>query len=685
MRTSWRSALAVAALASLLACSSAEQHRDVTVTWDDVKQTIEGFGAASVFFGGNITEDVADQLFDAKKGIGLSLLRTQIGLPDDVQSDGSEPDGANPVATAPEVTTAQQAIARGAKVWAAAWTPPPIWKTTNNKNGSGDGYPSNELKSSHYQEYADYLAGFVDLMAKANVPLIGISPANEPDYTATWDNAQWSPDELATFITKNLGPTFEEHCPSVKIVAPDTADWPSVDRYLDPLLADSAGKKYLGIVATHPYQNSSAPIVLDYQRPKDNGKTFWETEWSQENMKGDTPDPTMTSAIDMARKIHDHMTISNLNAWSWWSIYITADSLTNYSSKTRQNPAFIQPDKSMGDPYMFKRGYAFGNWSKFVRPGFQRIGATDKPTGNVLIEAYRDGSHLAIIAINAGSGTVTQKFTIDGGSVDRLTPWVTSPGDNLVAKDSISASGGFTYDLPGQSLVTFVSWDAKNETPGLVLPPTEGKDAGADTKTSSGNDCSAPVVPNNLVSGGVTDFTDWKGSTGKWGDTQGLYGAIYAYPGTKMTANVDTTAKNLHVKGSVAQGDYGGAGLAFSVCATVASFSQVQFTLAGDSPGCDLELQIKTFAQQPIDNPPGICYQDASASCYQFPVAKQVAVPTHEAKDVVISLDKFSSWSPENAAQVVGIQWQWTGMNVDPDASDGCPIDVTITGIKFLP
>ena len=49
----------------------------------------------------------------------------------------------------------------------------------------------------------------------------------------------------------------------------------------------------------------------------------------------------------------------------------------------RENPALIQPDATLGEPYMFKRGYAFGNWSKFVRPGFQRIAATDKPAGGV--------------------------------------------------------------------------------------------------------------------------------------------------------------------------------------------------------------------------------------------------------------------------------------------------------------
>ena len=164
MRT-FQAALALGIGAGLVACSS-DQHLDVTIHWSDTKQTIDGFGASSAFFGESITDAVADQLFDAKKGIGLSLLRTMIGLPADTQDDGSEPaDGAVPVATAPGLTTALQASLRGAKVWATAWTPPPIWKTTNNKNGSGTGYTSNKLDPAHYQDYASYLADFVDLMA----------------------------------------------------------------------------------------------------------------------------------------------------------------------------------------------------------------------------------------------------------------------------------------------------------------------------------------------------------------------------------------------------------------------------------------------------------------------------------------------------------------------------------------
>jgi glucuronoarabinoxylan endo-1,4-beta-xylanase len=703
MRTLWSLALAVAIPASLVACKSDEQHLDVTVNWSDTKQTIDGFGASSAFFGANVTEDVADQLFDAKKGIGLTLLRTQIGHPADTQPDGSEPvDGAVPVATAPELATAQQAIARGAKVWATAWTPPPIWKTTNNVNGSQQGdasviFPSNKLDPSHYRDYANYLADYVDFLAKNGVPLAGLSAANEPDYTATWESAQWSPDELATFILNNLGPTFARRCPSVKIVAPDTADWPSVDKYITPILNDSMGKNYLGIVATHPYQNSSAKIDLGYSKPSQNGKPFWQTEWSQENAKGDTPDPTMTSAIDMMQKLHDHMTISNMNAWSWWLIYITASDIQQHSTNTRQNPAFIQPDSTYGDSYMFKRGYAFGHWSRFVRPGFKRIGATDHPTGGVLIEAYRDDSnHLVLTAINSNGGKVTQNFLIEGASFGTLTPWVTSPDDSMAAKSSFDGGSSFTFDLPAKSVVSFVNWDATSETPGLVLPPPP--DGGVDTKpVSNGLDCSNAIVPNNLVPGGVTDFTDWSPQNSKWGDAQGLSGYIYPYhgpvQGSAMSANVDNTAKALHATGTVMPGDYCGTGLSFLACTTVTSFSAIQFTLSGQplGPGCEMELQMKTFDQQPINQTPaGGCYQDAGTSCYNFPVKKQVAVPSSNPTPVVVQLTDISNWSDANAAQVVGMQWQWTSPTPDldagaVDASAGCTIDVTITGIKFLP
>ena len=496
-RTPSHLTLAGVTLASVVACSSNKpnpgagdaSNHDVTVTWSGVKQPIDGFGASAVFFGGSITNDVADSLFDAKKGIGLSLLRIQIGQPSDLLSDGSEPaTDTDPTPTVPELATAKQALARGCKIWAAAWSPPPVWKTTDSKNGSGtidDGgvaFVTNVLESAHYQDYANYLVDFMQTTAAANVPIFALSPANEPDYIATWDNAQWTPHELTTFIDQNLGPTLGQSFPGVKIIAPETAQCPNCDSYISDMMADPMAWNDVPVIAVHGY-TATLPVVV--KEPL-GGKSLWETEWSPEHSPVDTPDPTMSSAIDMANHIHSYMVGTGVNAWNFWSIYITASGLTG--NPTRQNPAFIQPDATMGTPYMFKRGYAFGNWSKFVRPGFVRIAANDNPVPGVLIEAYRDASHIAVIAANTTPNTVTQTFRFAGAPSDifdnGVTPWVTSASDSLAAKIPVPLTDQFTYDLPATSVVTFVNWDAIQETPGEVPPgtnpptPSPSSDAG---------------------------------------------------------------------------------------------------------------------------------------------------------------------------------------------------------------
>ena len=220
----------------------------------------------------------------------------------------------------------------------------------------------------------------------------------------------------------------------------------------------------------------------------------------------------------------------------------------------------------------------------------------------------------------------------------------------------------------------------------------EGGSGGSGEGGSGGSTsqaCLSPIVPANGTSGGVTDFGDYSTTTGKWGSTSGLYGPIYAYkgPNSSMTAKVETTGeKTLHATGAVAPGDYAGAGVSFAVCATVAEFTQVQFTISGSIGDCALELQLKTFDQTPTTgDPPGGC-DSSTTSCYGYPAFKQIVVPTSTATDVVKPLANFSGWSAANARQVVGLQWQLTKAPAsDPDAGTSCAIDIQLDNIKFLP
>ena len=161
-----------------------------------------------------------------------------------------------------------------------------------------------------------------------------------------------------------------------------------------------------------------------------------------------------------------------------------------------------------------------------------------------------------------------------------------------------------------------------------------------------------------------------------------------------MSGSVDTTNKDLHARDGRRRAATAGIGLSYCACSTVASFSQVQFTVSGSWPGCDLQMQIKTFDQTPTSqNPMGGC--DAS-SCYNYPAALQVAAPSSTPMTITTPLSSFSNWTSVSAAEVVGLQWQWTysGSPPPPTAArtphrrrgrSPCPIDASITNIKFLP
>lgn len=122
--------------------SSATTMSDTTINWNEVHQRIDGFGAAAAWTAPNISNTLADTFFSADKGVGLSLVRLRIA-----------PDG-----TTLETTTAQRAIARGATVWASAWSPPAAWKTNNDTKNGGS------LLPSHYQDWANTLVNFVKNM-----------------------------------------------------------------------------------------------------------------------------------------------------------------------------------------------------------------------------------------------------------------------------------------------------------------------------------------------------------------------------------------------------------------------------------------------------------------------------------------------------------------------------------------
>jgi glucuronoarabinoxylan endo-1,4-beta-xylanase len=107
-----------------------------------------------------------------------------------------------------------------------------------------------------------------------------------------------------------------------------------------------------------------------------------------------------------------------------------------------------------------QRYYMIGQYTKFIRPGFVRIGATVRPLPNTFISAYKDPNstnHVVIVAINQDSSSANVTFQFNGFTETSVTPYVSNGTVNLAQQASVSSgSGSFSYSLPPVSVTTFV-------------------------------------------------------------------------------------------------------------------------------------------------------------------------------------------------------------------------------------
>jgi glucuronoarabinoxylan endo-1,4-beta-xylanase len=397
-----------------------------TVDWNDVHQRIDGFGASSAWKG-NWTTAQADMFFSTNTGAGLSLLRSRIA-----------PDG-----TSVETNIMQMAQARGARVWSATWSPPAAFKGANvlgMVSVNGGTYLGGAATN---QAYANQLAGYVANMThNYGVNIYAISVQNEPDTNTTnYESCVWSAQQFHDFVPYLSAALAASNASSTRIMLPESIHWQSNTNLYTTAMNDPNVASLVSIIANHNYDGSdfdhgatSVPAPLPSY-----GKATWETEVST----GASFDGSITDGLYWAGRIHQFMTVAQANAWHyWWLIDENDDNegLTDQSG----NPA--------------KRMYVLGQFSRFVRPSFYRIGATN--TGSSQVSAYKDSASpaFAFVAINSASTTVTQVFNLTNfTAAGSVTPWITSSNLSLASQSSVAlTNASFAFALPAASVVTFV-------------------------------------------------------------------------------------------------------------------------------------------------------------------------------------------------------------------------------------
>lgn len=407
----------------------------VTVDLSKSHQMIRGFGGINhpEWTGADLSSSQRQTAFgNGKNQLGMTVLRVFVN-PDKNQWYKA-------------VDTAKYAQSQGAVIFASPWEPP---SNLAEKGSGGIRGGKLHLPKRNYAAYAQHLNDFCSYMKSKGVQIYSISVQNEPDYAGEW--TAWSSDETTDFLAN-----YADKITSARVMSPETFQYTNKD-YYTKILNNSKAMANCDLFGTHFYGTQRSQ--MDFAALESCGKEIWMTEVYVPNSNANSAD-NWPEAISVAENIHNGLVVGNMSAYVWWYIR------RSYS-----------PMKEDGN--ISKRGYCMAHYSKWVRPGYVRVNATEQPANNVLVSAYKgDKNKVVIVAVNKSTTGYAQEFSISGKTIADVDRYRTTQGENIAETQNLETNGGnFFAQLPAQSVSTFV----------ITLTSDHG--------TSSGNTNPTPTPP----------------------------------------------------------------------------------------------------------------------------------------------------------------------------------------------
>ncbi|HYQ02621.1 MAG TPA: hypothetical protein VER96_28305 [Polyangiaceae bacterium] len=463
-----------------------------TVQLDQVRQLIRGFGINNNW--APIGSD-AERLFgEGADALDLNILRIGMG------PNGEPYNHANGgTSTWDDINAAH---ARGAQyIIATLWSPPKECKSNNSLIDGG------RLLTSCYESWSNTIAAFPGKVeANTNTKLYAMSPQNEADFAScgrqepcngNYDTTVMNGAEAAAFM-KIVGPKLR--AAGTIPMSPEASEWihvwsnqsasgslPSNLGSSDPLkcgfptgaenckpgapfddgyeygnalYADKAAWDAFDIMGTHQYDTQVAhPWPSNVPQGT---KEVWQTEmsgvkwWPEQgtltagsgtNNGGYNVAPTthIENGVAVARWVHSGLVDGEANAWLYWW-YKAIDTDDNEGLLTKSGTTA-------------KRYYTFGNFTRYVKPGYRRVVLSGAVPAKVLLSAYKsDAGKVVVVAINETTMAQSIPITIAGGTAPAsMIPYQTTATANWAAQTAVPISGGiFTAALPAMSVTTFV-------------------------------------------------------------------------------------------------------------------------------------------------------------------------------------------------------------------------------------
>jgi O-glycosyl hydrolase len=288
------------------------------------------------------------------------------------------------------------------------------------------------MNSSNPAEYAEWVIVMLRHWRAQGLEMPYYSIVNEPGFSRSgiWPGT-WMRD-----VVKILGPRLAAEGFKTKLVVPDDVDPMQALGRLQVILADPDARRYIGAVAYHLYSRGGEAQVK--QLAEQYGLPIWMTEFS-------TGDDWFQWAVIMQQMIADYGASAVDYMWGYFGDWDKSQLIR------------IRVDNGAYAGFDFTRQhYVMGQYSKYVRPGAVRVGATSGEA-DVKVAAFVDGTREIVVATNTGSQQHTVQFELASVCVTHVDPIRTSGTENLQALPTLTLDQPrFSTTLPPRSVTTFV-------------------------------------------------------------------------------------------------------------------------------------------------------------------------------------------------------------------------------------
>lgn len=445
----------------------------------------EGWGTSLCWWANRIgyseklTDAAVDAFFDPDKGLGLNIARYNIGGGDDpahrhiTRSDSNMPGFAQPVRSPDgafevdddgiaiyqydwerdrnQMNVLTKILARNPDALVEVFSnSPPYFMTWSGCSGGGTGaHKDNNLRPEYVPVFAEFLADVVKHMRdELHIRLNSIDPFNEPSsgFWGAYSNKQEGCDikdnRLKSRIITELDKALRRRDVRDGILIA-VADETSMDLSIDTYKAlSSEAKKTVDRINTHSYSGSRRTEMREFARTEK--KHLWMSEVDGNATAGGQAAGDMGGPLWLAKRIIEDMNGMRPSAWVIWQVIDRHRS--DFNAMERANTSLSGSYWGLGIADHFeeklllgKRYYAFGQFTRYIRPG-DRIIVTSPYT----LAAYnRESGRIAIVAVN-DSGT-ERPVTFDLSAFDRI------PADSakvIRTSGRVNAGENWNEDIP---------------------------------------------------------------------------------------------------------------------------------------------------------------------------------------------------------------------------------------------